>query len=113
VDERSKDDEVRFDRVIGAVGTVRRHAGNPPAIVAVDAVAHHAGEQFEVARPIRLRKLRHQDRRLRADMAPERLAKAAVGARWPSLISLRNDRAWRRERMIAKLSGRAVEDLAG
>src|SRR5262249_61583332 len=46
-------------------------------------------------------------------MAPERLAKAAVGARWPSLISLRNDRPRRRERMIAKLPRRAVEDLTG
>src|SRR5262245_59036865 len=45
-------------------------------------------------------------------MAPERLAKAAVGARWPSLISLRNDRPRRRERMIAELPRRAVEDLA-
>ena len=110
VDERRDDHELRLDRVVrGAVGTVVRYACDAPAVVAVHAVAHGAGDQLEVSGRVRLRQLGDKDRRLGADVAAERLAEAAIAAARASVIRLRDDRARRRERVIAELARGGVE----
>ena len=68
--------------------------------------------QLEIAGRIGLGQLGDQDARLRADVAAERLAKAAVGAARPPLIRLREDRARRRKRMIAQLARAGFEEHA-
>ena len=89
VDERRDDDDVGFDRVVGAVGPVIRHAGHFAGIVAVDAIAHGAGDELEVAGGVGLRQLGDQDRGFRADVAAERLAEAAIGAARPAVDKAR------------------------
>ena len=69
--------------------------------------------QLEVAGRIGLGQLGDEDARLRADVAAERLAKAAIGAGRPSLIRLREDRARRRKRVIAELLAAASNRIAG
>ena len=105
VDEGRKDDELGLDRVVGAVRPVIRHAGDAPAVVAVHAMAHGAGDELEVAGGVGLRNLGHQGRRLRAHMAAVRRAEAAIAAARPPLVGLRDDGARRRERVIAELLG--------
>src|SRR5262249_60932643 len=56
-----------------------------------------------------LGQLGDEDARLGADVATERLAEAAIGAGRPIVIRLREDRARRRERMIAELARRGFE----
>ena len=85
VDEGAENDELGLDRVVGAVRPVIRHAGDASAVVAVDAVAHGAGDQLEIAGGVGLRQLGHEDARLRADVAAERLAEAAIGAARPAV----------------------------
>ena len=46
-------------------------------------------------------------------MAAERLAEAAIGAARPAVVGLRDDRARRRERVIAELLGAGFEQHAG
>src|SRR5207247_88929 len=58
---------------------------------------------------IGLGQLGDEDARLGANVAAERLAVAAIGAGRPTVIGLREDRARRRERVIAELARRGFE----
>src|SRR5207248_3451428 len=93
--------------------TVVRHAGHAPGVVAVHAVAHGAGDELEIAGRVGLRQFGDENARLGTDVAAERLAEAAIAAARSSLIRLRDDRARRRERVIAELARGRFEVLAG
>ena len=80
---------------------------------AVDAIAHRAGLEREVAGRVRLGQLGDEDARLRPDVAAEGLAIGAIGAGRAALIGLRQDRMRRRERVIAELLGAVLEQDAG
>ena len=112
IDERRQDDDLRLDGVVGIVGTVIRHAGHAPAVVAVDPVAHGAGDQLEIAGGFGFRNFRHQHRGLCADVAAVRRAEAAISAARSTLVGLRQNGARRRERMVAELRGAFFEDAS-
>src|SRR5258706_14925017 len=79
VNERRQNDEVRFDRVVGAVGAVIGNARDAAGIVAVDAVDHGSGQKLEISRGIGLRQRGDENGRLRAGVAAEGLTEAAIG----------------------------------
>ena len=109
VDEGREDDEFGLNRVVRTVWAIVAHTGHPTAVVAVHAVTHCPRDQLEVAGRIGLGQLGDKDARLRTDVAAERLAEAAIGAGGPILIGFREDRARRRERVIAELARRGFE----
>ncbi len=88
VDERGQDDDLGLDRVVGVVGAVIGNTGDAAAVVAVDAIAHGAGNKLEVAGGFGLGNRGHQHRGLRADVTAMGRAEAAVGAARAALVWL-------------------------
>jgi len=112
VDERAQDHELGLDPVVRAVRPIIRRADDAAAVVAVDAIAHRAGDQLEIAGRVGLGQLGDEDARFGPDMAAEGLAKAAIGAARPPLIVPREDRTRCRKRVMAELKGRVAKDDA-
>ena len=84
-------------------GPVIGDAGRLAAVVAVDAVAHRAGDQLEVAGRVGLGQHGDQHARLRADVAAEAPGRSRNRCSPAGPLGLRDDRARRRERVIAEL----------
>ena len=102
-----------LDRVVGAVGSVIRDAGRASGIVAVHAIDHRERDQAEIAGRVGHGKMRDERAGLRAVVAAEALAEAAIGAGRPALVVARDDGVRRLEGLIAECLRRCFEQTAG